>query len=65
MHESWCHVKPPLHQINDRMIDIGEAPNGYGGWSGKRANEPRKDEGTCRSKLKNLGIMGKWMETII
>jgi hypothetical protein len=47
------------------MIDIGEAPNGYGGWSGKRANEPRKDEGTCRSKLKNLGIMGKWMETII
>jgi len=44
------------------MIDIGQTPNGCGGWSEKRANGPRKDEGTCRSKLRRMQMMGKWME---
>jgi hypothetical protein len=45
------------------MIDTGQTHTRCGGWSEKRANGPRKDEGTCRSKLRRMQMMGKWMET--
>jgi hypothetical protein len=44
------------------MVDIREALNGCGGEGGKRVDRPKEDEGTVRSKLKGMGMMGKWME---
>jgi hypothetical protein len=35
---------------------------GVVGEAEKRANGPKKDEGTCRSKLIRMGMMDKWME---
>jgi hypothetical protein len=64
VHESWCYVKPLLHQINDRIINTRETSSGCCGWSEKRADGLKKDEGICQSKLRRMGMMGKWMEAI-
>jgi hypothetical protein len=43
-------------------MDIRVALNGCGEWGGKKADEPKKDEGINQSKLRGMGMMGKWME---
>jgi hypothetical protein len=43
-------------------MDIREALCGCGGQGGKRVDKLKEDEGTTRSKLKGMGMMGKWME---
>jgi hypothetical protein len=43
-------------------MDTREAPSGCGKWGKKKANGPRKDEGTGQSKLGGMGMMRGWME---
>ncbi len=52
------------HKGMDHMMDIREVFNGCGERSEvkKKANKPRKNEGTNQSKLGGIGMMGKWME---
>jgi hypothetical protein len=40
------------------MMNVGKALNGCGGRNGKSANGPKEDEGTNRSKLRRIGMMG-------
>ncbi len=42
----------------DYMMNVGKALNGCGGRNGKSANGPKEDEGTNRSKLRRIGMMG-------
>jgi hypothetical protein len=51
------------HEGEDCVTDIGKALSGCGGRGEKRLGGLRKDEGTSQSKLRGMGMMGKWMET--
>jgi hypothetical protein len=44
------------------MTNIEEVFCGCGKQKGKKANGPKKDEGTSQSKLGRMGMMGRWME---
>jgi len=44
------------------MTNIEEVFCGCGQQKGKKVNGPKKDEGTSRSKLGRMGMMGRWME---
>jgi hypothetical protein len=46
------------------MTDIGKKFSGGGKRSEKRANEPKDDERIGWSKLRRMGMMSRWMETI-
>ncbi len=50
------------HGGKDRMTNTWEGLNGCGKRDGKGSNGPKKGEGTSWSKLKRMGIMGKWIE---
>jgi len=43
-------------------MDIRVTLSGCGEQGGKRVDEPKEDEGTSQSKLKGMGMMGKWIE---
>jgi len=45
----------------DYMSNIKKVFNGCER-GGKGANRPKEDEGIGHSKLKRMGMMGKWME---
>ncbi len=50
------------HARKDHMTNIGKILGGCGKQSEKGADKPKKDERIGWSKLRRMGMMGKWME---
>jgi hypothetical protein len=50
------------HGWKDHMMNTRKFPNGCGKWGRKRVHRLGEDEGIGQSKLRAMGMMGKWME---